>query len=59
MSPETKSWRESFIKYCTLKLRYRRALQNGQENICDLAILLSRLEEAGEQCKSLELDMRA
>lgn len=53
MSPQTKAWREAVIKYSVLRLRYLRAWQNGRANICDLAALLSRVEEAQEQCRNL------
>lgn len=53
MSPQTKAWREAVIKHCALRLRYLRAWQTGRANICDLAALLSRVEEAQEQCRNL------
>ncbi|PIJ42794.1 hypothetical protein BOM25_13440 [Serratia sp. OPWLW2] len=56
MSPQTKVWRESFIRYCALRLRYHRAWQTGKANICDLAALLGKVEEAGETCRLLMPD---
>lgn len=53
MSPQIKAWREAVIKYCALRLRYLRAWQTGRANICDLAVLLSKVEEAQEQCLKL------
>lgn len=53
MSPQTKAWRESVIRYCALRLRYRRACRSGRTNICDLAALLGKVEEAGDTCQRL------
>lgn len=57
MSPQIKTWRESVIRHCALRLRYQRAWASGRVNICDLAALLSRMEEAGEQRRLLSSEL--
>lgn len=57
MSPQIKARRETVIRHCALRLRYRRAWASGRVNICDLAALLARMENAGEQRRLLASEL--
>jgi hypothetical protein len=56
LSPEISAWREAVIRHCALRLRYQRAYARGNVSICDLSVLLARVEEAAERRRALSPD---
>ena len=53
MSPETKTWREAEIRRIVLRRQYLRAWTSHRTDVCTLACMLCRVEEAEKICSEL------
>lgn len=53
MSPETKAWREAEIRHIVLRRQYLRAWASHRTDVCTLACMLCRVEEAEKVCTEL------